>query len=303
MITEIDAVELQRLLREDPRLIIIDVLGEEYFNPQHIPSARRACVYEVNFLDQIKNIGLQTNDPVVVYGAGPGSLDSVVAAEKLNRAGFTRIFDFSGGRAAWAEAGGAFEGNGVLPAAAQPASEVRTFSVDIDMSTIEWIGRNLNSTHRGNLRVSRGNLSLRTDGTFEGGNIMLDMNSLENTDIADPSLRQVLIAHLKSDDFFDVERFPAAELQVRSSSLLPKATPGSPNQHVTASLTVKNLTLPVEFPAIISLGADGTLTALAQLEIDRTRWGVLYGSGRFFRMLGKHLVNDAITLLVKIRSK
>jgi hypothetical protein len=45
---------------------------------------------------------------------------------------------------------------------------------------------------------------------------------------------------------------------------------------------------------------DGSLTALAQIDIDRTRWNVLYGSGRFFQMLGKHLVNDAITLFVKI---
>ncbi len=298
MVTKIDAAELQRRLRADRRLALLDVLPEEYFNAQHLPGARRACVYEVTFLDQIKNLGLQPDDPVVLYGAGRGSLDSAVAAQKLERAGFTRLFDFRGGRAAWAEAGGAFEGSGA-PVVAEPGSDPRTYSILAEKSTLEWIGRNLNTTHRGTLRLSGGQLTLRA-GLLQSGSILLDLRSIENANLADPALRRLLEAHLKSDDFFDVEKYPSAQLLVRSASPLPDATPGRPNQVVTADLTIKDVTHPIEFPAIMSLGLDGTLTALAQLEIDRTRWNVLYGSGRFFQMLGQNLVNDAITLLAKI---
>jgi hypothetical protein len=149
------------------------------------------------------------------------------------------------------------------------------------------------------LRVSSGHLSVR-GGILQGGSIGLDLRSLENTNLADPALRRVLEAHLKSDDFFDVERFPSAQLLLRSASPIPDATPGTPNQIVSADLTFKDVTHPIQFPAIVSLSMDGSLTALAQIDIDRTRWNVLYGSGRFFQMLGKHLVNDAITLFVKI---
>ena len=74
--------------------------------------------------------------------------------------------------------------------------------------------------------------------------------------------------------------------------------PGSPNFRFVADLTVKGATRSIEFPGIVAEVEDGTITAIAQMEIDRTRWNVLYGSGRFYRMLGKHLVSDSITLLL-----
>lgn len=298
MITKIDAAELQRRLREAQPLTLIDVLPEEVFKAQHLPGARNACVYEVTFLDQVKRIGVNPSDPLVVYGAGSGSLDSTVAAKKLDRAGFSQVFDFSGGRFAWAAAGGKFEGTGELPPD-PPSPEDRTYSVDTGKSMVEWIGRNLNSTHRGTMRVANGQLRVRSGG-LKSGDITVDVRSLENTDIPDPAMRRVLEAHLKSDDFFDVEMFPVAKLVIRSSSPLPDATPGSPNQQVRADLTIKDVTHPIEFPAIISGSADRSLIGVAELEIDRTRWNVRYGSGRFFKMLGKHLVNDPILLLMKV---
>ena len=298
MTTILDASELRSWMREERRFTLIDVLPEEYFNAQRLPGARRACVYEVNFLDQIKALGLGSDEPLVLYGAGHGSLDSAVAAEKLERAGFRQIYDLRDGRAAWAQAGGPFEGDGALPSAPR-APEDRTYSVDPDKSTLEWIGRNLNSTQRGTLRIGRGDLVI-AGGELADGYVVLDMRSIQNTDIAEPEMRQLLEAHLKSDDFFDVERYPTAGLKMVSAKPLPNATPGAPNYEVMAELTVKDSSRPITFPAIVSLGADGALTAVAQIEMDRTQWNVLYGSGRFFKMLGKHLVNDAITLLVKI---
>jgi polyisoprenoid-binding protein YceI/rhodanese-related sulfurtransferase len=298
MITKIDSVELQRRLREDRDVALIDVLPEEYFNAQHLPRARRAGVYEVTFLDQIKTLGLKPDDTLVLYGAGRGSLDSAVAAQKLELAGFTRLMDFSGGRAAWAEAGGAFEGPGAL-LEAQFGPDLLAYSISIQKSAIEWIGRNLNSIHHGTLRVSSGSVSLRA-GLLQSGTILLDMRSIENTSLPDPAYRPVLEAHLKSDDFFDVENFPSAKLVIRSAVARPGATPGMPSQTITADLTIKDITHAIEFPAIVALGTDGNLNALAQFDIDRTRWNVIYGSGRFFQMLGKNLVNDAITLLVKL---
>jgi polyisoprenoid-binding protein YceI len=298
MIATIDAVELQRWMREKRRFVLVDVLPDDAYAAQHLPGAKRACVYEVDFLDQVRNLGVTGNEPVVLYGAGTGSLDSTVAAEKLERAGVAQIFNFNGGRAAWESAGGAFEGGGARPVAA-PAPDNRSYPVSPDDSTIEWIGRNLNSTHRGTVRIAHGSIEVR-DSQLVDGRLEIDMRSIRNADIDDAELRGVLEAHLKSDDFFDVERFPSAALVIQSAAPVAGATPGTPNYRIFGQLTVKGITHPLEFPAIVSLGDDGAFTAVAQLEIDRTRWNVVYGSGRFFRWLGKHLVNDAITLLVKI---
>jgi polyisoprenoid-binding protein YceI len=298
MIAKIDVAELQRWRRQGRDFALVDVLPEEAFASRHLPGARRASVYEVTFLDQIRELGLAADDVIVLYGAGDGSLESAFAAEKLVRAGFSHVHDFSGGRAAWAKAGGPFDGTGADPPPPRPPED-GTWAINTESSQIEWIGRNLNSTHRGMIRIAHGEIVVRNGG-LSSGRIVIDMNSITNTDLDDPALRQLLVAHLKSDDFFDVERFPSAELIMESAEPLPGATPGSSNFQLTGRLSMKDVNHPISFPTIISAGEGSALMAVAQIEIDRTRWNVLYGSGRFFRMLGKHMVNDMITLLVKV---
>jgi polyisoprenoid-binding protein YceI len=69
---------------------------------------------------------------------------------------------------------------------------------------------------------------------------------------------------------------------------------------VTGELTLKSVTNEIAFPAIIGLTPDGLIAADAHFDIDRTRWNVLYGSGKFYEKLGKHLVNDAVSLALKL---
>jgi hypothetical protein len=45
---------------------------------------------------------------------------------------------------------------------------------------------------------------------------------------------------------------------------------------------------------------DGRLAAEAHFDIDRTQWNVLYGSGKYYEKLGKHLVHDDVTILLKL---
>ena len=235
---------------------------------------------------------------MVLYGAGADSLDSAVAADKLGRAGFLQIFDYRGGRTAWAQGGGQFEGDGPLPPA--PSSPEDTiYTVNPEKSRFEWMGCNLASTHRGTIRIASGQINLEK-GQLSGGSFTLDMSSIQNTDLTDPDLRKMLENHLLSDDFFDADRYPTAVLEIRRAELLPNPTPGAPNHTITAELTLKDVSREIQFPAVVAVGEDGTLIANAQVEIDRTQWNVIYGSGRFFRMLGKHLVNDSVTLNITL---
>jgi polyisoprenoid-binding protein YceI len=126
----------------------------------------------------------------------------------------------------------------------------------------------------------------------------VDMNSIANLDIQDPTWKQILIAHLKSDDFFDVEKFPAAQLEVTSFKPVEGAKTGAANYRLTAKLTIKGITKEIEFPATVYLRDDGAISAEAHFDIDRTEWNILYGSGRFFEKLGRHLVHDLISLQI-----
>src|SRR5437899_53225 len=108
MAKKIDVDELKRWISEGRNFVLVDVLPEDCFGVQRLPGAGNACVYEVDFLDKIKTLGAAPDAPVVLYGAGKGALDSAVAAEKLERAGFQQVYDFRGGCTAWEEAGGSF---------------------------------------------------------------------------------------------------------------------------------------------------------------------------------------------------
>src|SRR4029434_3577154 len=103
------------------------------------------------------------------------------------------------------------------------------------------------------------------------------MRSIENTDIDDAQMRAMLIRHLKSDDFFDVDTFPESEFRLTKIALFTGVTPGSPNAQVTGELTLKDVKRELTFPAILGPTPDGTLAADAHFDIDRTLWNVRYG--------------------------
>jgi hypothetical protein len=69
---------------------------------------------------------------------------------------------------------------------------------------------------------------------------------------------------------------------------------------VQGELILKNVTRPVEFLATAGMTPEGKAAAQASLAIDRTLWEVLYGSGKYFRNLGGHLVNDLIEFQLRI---
>jgi polyisoprenoid-binding protein YceI len=126
------------------------------------------------------------------------------------------------------------------------------------------------------------------------------MDSLRCLDLEDQVMNAKLIAHLRSEDFFAVDRFPEVTLRVRESELLAGATPGLPNLRVAAELTLRGETRPVEFFVTAAARADGALVAQGSLQLDRTLWGAIYGSGKFFARLGMHVVNDLVDLQVKV---
>ena len=69
---------------------------------------------------------------------------------------------------------------------------------------------------------------------------------------------------------------------------------------IAAQLSLHGKTEKIEFPCFVGRVAGGDLVAQGNFDIDRTDWDIRYGSGRFFEWLGKHIVNDLISLQVKM---
>jgi polyisoprenoid-binding protein YceI len=84
-----------------------------------------------------------------------------------------------------------------------------TYRIDIEKSTLEWIGRNLNKRHYGSIAVQAGELVIASE-KLSAGTIVLDMTTVSCLDLQDPDWRDMLIRHLISDDFYAAERYPTA---------------------------------------------------------------------------------------------
>ena len=278
---------------------MLDILPEEEYQTGHISGAKNACVFKITFLDDVKKLAPDISKPLVVYGASSRDLASATAAEKLLAGGYKNVSDYRGGLEDWRAAGLSVEGN---PTAAKTVSKPRegVHKLNVETSRLEWTGRNLLSAHCGTLKLRAGHIEVR-DGRPISGSFTVDMDSMQNLDMQDPKMREVLIWHLKSDDFFDVQRFPVAELQASKFTPLTGARLGNPNFEISGTLTLKGVSNEVTFPAMLAPAADGLLAVDAHFDIDRTRWNVLYGSGKFYEKLGKHLVNDEISLALKLK--
>ena len=59
----------------------------------------------------------------------------------------------------------------------------------------------------------------------------------------------------------------------------------------------------LNFLATVTPLADGAVTTEAHFDLDRTKWNVIYGSSRFFKRLGMHLVFDLVSIQMRILAK
>ncbi|HEY5893421.1 MAG TPA: YceI family protein [Chthoniobacterales bacterium] len=274
---------------------IIDVLSADSFAEAHIPGAVNLCIYETAFLDKVRTAFPDVAAALTIYGWDDATREAGMAAEKLTAAGYRNIAVLPGGLEGWKSRGGATE-RGNIPT--RKTGSVR-YEVDPAASFVRWTGRNLFNFHTGTLALSSGHVVVE-NGHLQSGRFTIDMMSLGCSDIMDSALNATLIAHLRSDDFFAVNRFPNADFVISSANLLAGATLGTPNYHIRGDFTLRGVTREIEFPAVIGQQSDGGYTAQAIFGIDRTQWGAIYGSGKFFARLGQHVVNDDIHLHLKV---
>jgi len=289
----ITPAELRGIL-EQREVALIDVLTPEDYDDVHIRGAQNACVYEMVFLDRIRELVPEKESLIVVYDASGTTLTAQTATKKLERAGYSNVAILAGGRQAWLEAGYPME-RVEAGKAAETTIKDGVYRVDAEKSVLEWIGRNINNRHHGRIAFSGGQ-AVFNNGKLTSGTFLLDMNTIDNLDLQDDSWRAMLLRHLKSDDFFDVEQYPTAVFELKGAAMIAAAAPGTPNMEIAGTLTIKGTAHPLCFAAVVAPQEDGSVKAQAALDIDRTLWDVCYGSGKLFERVGMHLVHDLISI-------
>lgn len=164
-------------------------------------------------------------------------------------------------------------------------------NADVEKTTLSWLGEKVSGQHTGSINLRDGWLSYQ-DNKISGGQFNIDMNSIK-----DSEANARLEGHLKSDDFFGVEKFPVATLTLTGSDSFEKGT-----ATVRGTLKIKDVTNPIEFKATVQKKEDGTWF-YANIIVDRSKYNIRYGSGSFFDNLGDKLIYDEFKLKVNLLVK
>jgi polyisoprenoid-binding protein YceI len=179
------------------------------------------------------------------------------------------------------------------------ASAPVIYRIDTATSTIDWKGtKKIGSSHNGQVKIQSGELSIENN-SIKGGQIVVDMKTISNLDLKDQENNKKLVGHLSSPDFFNVAKFPTSVFKITS------ATAGKTKETllIKGDFTMVGQTQSVEVPATVTFSNDGA-TGEATIKIDRTRWGLKYGSGNFFKELaGDKIINDEFELTFKLSAK
>lgn len=144
------------------------------------------------------------------------------------------------------------------------------FAVDATASTIEWHGNKVSGKHHGTIKVKEGSLTI-ADGQLSAGNFTIDMASLNNLDITDAEYKGQLEGHLKSDDFFAVDKFPTSKFEITGVNALD-----SNKLSISGNLTIRDTTNNITFEAQVVENTPERFVANADFNINRKNWNVLY---------------------------
>lgn len=178
------------------------------------------------------------------------------------------------------------------------AAPTQKVAVDTQVSGVEWLGKKVLGQHNGTIRLKSGEVKIE-NGAPVSGKFEVDMQSIFVSDIKDAKDNQKLTGHLKSDDFFGVSLFPVTLVELTKFEPIQNAAPGQPNYNVSGNVSIKGVSQPIAFPATIDM-KDGKATAKAAITLDRTKFGVRYGSNKFFDNLGDRVISDNFDVTVNV---
>lgn len=246
-------------------------------------------------LEERMEMGLVTEQELSAMPDAPlaAAAESALAAERANDPAFLEIEDNPNPVVA-ADNSLAGEGApGITEPETNTAPEIidpatlgkRTYTLVVEQSSLGWEGEKvLGSSHTGKLKFTSGMIKMDgvklLDAEFE-----VDMTSMTGDGSG-------VVTHLRGEDFFEVEKYEDAELELTSVD-----TANYPSYTVTADLTMKGKTHPVTFTVFLGTepGDADVLQVNGRVRFDRTKWGINYGSETLVDQAKDSAIKDMVS--------
>lgn len=156
--------------------------------------------------------------------------------------------------------------------------------VDLVKSSFEWTAtKKVGSGHTGVIKLKKASLTESKKG-LSAGSFIVDINSVNVTDL-NGEWRDKFLGHIKSADFFNVQKFPTASFKIT------KVKDG----HIYGTLSIKGKSKRINMP----YKKEGKVYN-AEFDFDRTKFDMVYGSDSFFKGLGDKVINDKVNVKVNL---
>ena len=169
-------------------------------------------------------------------------------------------------------------------------AKTEAFKVDTELSSIDWIGRKVTGQHTGKIKITSGEV-LMNGKAVKGGSFVMDMTSITSDS-------ERLTGHLKTDDFFSIEKNPTSKFMITKVTAA-----GKDRINITGNLTIKGITESITFPASVKM-QGGSLVAIAKnVLVNRAKFDIRYGSKSFFNDIGNKAIDDDFELGINLVAK
>lgn len=194
--------------------------------------------------------------------------------------------------------GGSTESTDTANTPAPPVEEPEVvYLIDTDATTITWKGTMLRiKSHHGQIKATDGKIVMKGE-QIVAGKFLVDMNSIValddayEPDDAPKGTRAMLIGHLKSADFFDVENHPTASLHIVDHSG-PKAAAEMNIRGIGNNETIRDVKIEQN---------NGVLNASGKIVFDRQKYNVAWSSGVKDAVLSDDIELD-VTLVARAQA-
>ena len=155
--------------------------------------------------------------------------------------------------------------------------QLKNYVIDTENSVVEWIGRKTAGSHNGVIKINKGVLLKNKEHDIVSGKFMINMQSIECTDLTGGK-KESIEGHLKDEDFFNTAKYPNASFMIKEVK----------DKKIIGMLTIKGISKAIEFE----------YTKLndhqyeAEIIVDRTLFDIKYKSKTIFPDLGDNFIYD-----------
>jgi len=161
--------------------------------------------------------------------------------------------------------------------------------VDLKASKVSYLGKKIGGEHAGDVKLKSGKLHFNGD-NLEAGEFVIDMTTIDNSDISDAGYKKKFIDHMLAEDFFGVSKHPVSELKILKAKKLD-----TQKYSIEAELKIKGVAQKLNFDAVVAKN-----TASAKIVFDRTLFGIKYKSSKFDPGIADKAIYDDVQIDVNL---